>query len=74
MSQKNPRPIRVASEAAYLFAIVTLSLSVAMLACADFGVSMIVAPAYLLSKKIGFLTFGQCEYIVQGLLFSCSVF
>lgn len=69
MSQNNPRSIRVASEAAYLFAIVLLSLSVAMLACADFGVSMIVAPAYLLSKKIGFLTFGQCEYIVQGLLF-----
>ena len=57
------------SEPLYLFANVLLALSVAMTAAADFGVSMIVAPAYILHLKLGFLTFGQCEYLVQGVLF-----
>lgn len=69
MLNKNRKSIRMPSEAAYLAAIIILSLSVSMLAAADFGVSMIVAPAYLLSKKLLFLSFGQCEYIIQGLLF-----
>ena len=30
---------------------------------------MIVAPAYIVSQKLTFLTFGQCEYILQGVLF-----
>ena len=40
-----------------------------MITAADFGVSMIVAPAYIISLKSGVLTFGQSEYIVQGALF-----
>ncbi|MDD6800681.1 MAG: DUF6198 family protein [Firmicutes bacterium] len=57
-------------ETAYIFATVILALSVAMLAAADFGVSMIVAPAYIISLKFpGIFTFGQAEYLVQGLLF-----
>ena len=40
-----------------------------MLAAADFGVSMIVAPAYILSLKFTFFTFGQWDYIMQGVLF-----
>ena len=63
------KKIRFPGEAAYLVAIVTLAFAVAMTAAADFGVSMIVAPAYILSLKIDALTFGQCEYIVQALLF-----
>ena len=63
------KKIRIPSEAAYLFALVLMALSVAMTASADFGVSMIVAPAYILSLKFSFLTFGQSEYIVQALLF-----
>ena len=46
-----------------------MALSVSMTAAADFGVSMIVAPAYIISLKVPFLTFGQSEYIVQALLF-----
>jgi uncharacterized membrane protein YczE len=46
-----------------------LSFAVAMLAAADFGLSMIVSPAYLISVKSGFLTFGQAEYILQAALF-----
>ncbi len=57
------------SEPLYLFANILMALAVAMTAASDFGVSMIVAPAYIIHLKIGFLTFGQCEYLVQGVLF-----
>ena len=63
------RKIRFPAEAAYLVALVVLALAVAMTAASDLGVSMIVAPAYILSLKVDALTFGQSEYIVQGLLF-----
>lgn len=63
------KKIRFPAEAAYAVALVVLSFAVAMTAAADFGVSMIVAPAYILSLKLDFLTFGQSEYVVQGLLF-----
>ena len=57
------------SEIAYLIGIFTLSFAVAMVASANFGVSMVVAPAYIVSLRVEALTFGQSEYIVQGLLF-----
>lgn len=56
-------------EIAYLFATALLSLSVAMVAAADFGVSMVAAPAYVLSLYVERLSFGQAEYVVQGVLF-----
>ena len=63
--------IKVSSEIGYLAAIVLLSLAVAMLSAADFGISMIVAPAYLLSLKLPFLSFGQAEYVIQAGRFIC---
>lgn len=54
----------------YFAAIAILSFAVAVLTAADFGISMIVAPAYLLSLKSGFLTFGQAEYVIQAGLFA----
>ena len=48
--------IKLSSEATYVAAIILLSFAVAMLSAADFGISMIVAPAYLLSLKTGVLT------------------
>ena len=63
------KPLRLSSELVYLLALALLALSVAMTATADFGVSMIVAPAYILSLKWPSITFGQAEYIVQGVLF-----
>ena len=63
------RKITIPSEAAYLPAIILIAFSVALTAAADFGVSMIVAPAYIISLKFDFLTFGLAEYIVQGMLF-----
>lgn len=63
------KKIRIASELAYFAAIVLLALAVSLLSAADFGVSMIVAPAYLLSLKTGVFTFGQAEYLIQAGLF-----
>lgn len=62
------KKIRISCELDYVLAIALLSFSVAMISCTDLGVSMIVAPAYILSQKLTFLTFGQSEYVVQGVL------
>lgn len=60
------------TEWAYAAAMVGLSLSVAFMTRADFGVSMVVAPAYLLYLKINpvlpFFTFGMAEYTLQAVL------
>lgn len=61
--------LAISSELTYALAIVLLALAVAILTAADMGISMIVAPAYLLSLKLGFVTFGQAEYIVQAVMF-----
>ncbi|MBR5245941.1 MAG: hypothetical protein IKV25_01055 [Clostridia bacterium] len=61
--------ITLHSELVYILSIFILSFSVAMVSAADFGLSMIVSPAFILSQKLGFLTFGQSEYVVQALLF-----
>ena len=46
------RKIKISKELAYIFAIILLSFAVAMISSTNFGVSMIVAPAYILSQKI----------------------
>lgn len=61
--------IVVSSEITYILAVVLLALAVAILTAADLGISMIVAPAYLLSLKTGVVTFGQAEYIIQAGVF-----
>ncbi|MCM1308916.1 MAG: DUF6198 family protein [Butyrivibrio sp.] len=61
--------LKICSEAVYIIAMLCISFAVAMVSAADFGVSMIVASAYVISEKASFLSFGQAEYIVQGLLF-----
>lgn len=58
----------IPSELAYVLANVILAFAVSMVTSADFGVSMIVAPAYLLHLKLG-ITFGQAEYLVGAVLF-----
>lgn len=58
----------VSSELIYILANLVMALSVALLSALDMGLSMIVAPAFLLSQKIG-VTFGQAEYIVQAFVF-----
>ena len=70
--------IKIYSELVYVFAQLGLTLAVAIMAAADFGVSMIVAPAYILSEKFNIInignfsheiTFGEWSYITQGVLF-----
>ena len=60
------------NELAYVVAIVTVAFGVAFMEKADFGVSMIVAPAYLLYLKFSpfysFFTFGMAEYTLQAIL------
>lgn len=57
------------SELAYVFAMLILSLGTALMARADFGVSMVVAPAYLLHLALNpvlpFFSFGMAEYLLQ---------
>lgn len=60
------------SEASYIIGLVILAFATAMTEAADFGVSMVVAPAYLLHLKISeffpFFTFGMAEYTLQAFL------
>ncbi len=63
------KKISISNELIYVLAVIVLSFATAMLAAADLGMSMVVAPAYIVSLKVKALTFGQAEYIVQGMLF-----
>lgn len=60
------------TELAYLVGIVVLALGAALMEKADFGMSMVVAPAYLLhlkiSEKLPFYSFGMSEYVLQAVL------
>ncbi|MDO4748960.1 MAG: DUF6198 family protein [Eubacteriales bacterium] len=60
------------TELAYIIGLTLLALSAALMEKADFGVSMVVAPAYLLhlqvSQYLPFFTFGMAEYTLQAVL------
>lgn len=60
------------TEIAYIVGLVSLAFSAALMERADFGVSMVVAPAYLLHLKISqylpFFSFGMAEYTLQAVL------
>lgn len=72
---KHPLPaerkrLPLPSEVVWLFSLALMAFSVCMTVAAGLGVSMIVCPAYLVSEKLSFLTFGQAEYLLQGILFA----
>jgi len=60
------------TEAAYVVGIIVLALGTAFMEVSDFGMSMVVAPAYLLHLKISqllpFFSFGMAEYTLQAVL------
>ena len=60
------------SELAYFAGIFILALGTAFMEKTDFGISMIVAPAYLIYLKaleyLPFFSFGMSEYLVQAVL------
>ncbi len=65
------------TELAYVLGLLTLALGAALMTMADFGLSMIVAPAYLLHLKVSeylpFFSFGMAEYSFQALLLVVTV-
>lgn len=66
------KKLTIYSEAAYMLGLLLLALGTAFMERADFGVSMVVAPAYLLyikiSQKLVFFTFGMAEYCLQAVI------
>ena len=60
------------TEIAYILGIIVLALGTALMEQADFGLSMVVAPAYLLHLKISqyvpAFSFGMAEYSLQAVL------
>ena len=60
------------SEAAYLAGLAVLAVGTALMEAADFGLSMVVAPAYLMHLVISpvfpVFSFGMAEYVLQGIL------
>lgn len=65
------------TELVYVFAMIIMAFGAAFTAKADFGMSMIVAPAYILHLKVSELlpwfSFGVAEYVFQGLLIVVTV-
>lgn len=68
----NKRDRIFSNELAYVLALITLAFGTALMEAADFGVSMVVAPAYILHLKISeflpFFSFGMAEYSLQAVL------
>lgn len=71
MEEKGTRPF-FSNELAYVVGIIAVAFGVALMEKANFGVSMVVAPAYLLYLKLSpsypFFTFGMAEYTLQAVL------
>lgn len=59
-------------EASYFLGLVLLAFGASLMTRADFGLSMIIAPAYLMNLKLAeyfsFMTFGMAEYLFQAFL------
>ena len=55
-------------EVSYLMGLVLLAFGASLMTRADFGLSMIVAPAFIISEFSSFMTFGMAEYLFQALL------
>ena len=66
------KPLKKFSEAAYILGTILCALGVCLSAKSGLGVSTVVAPAVVLSAYLEpiapFFTFGNTEYIVQGLV------
>lgn len=62
------KKIKIYEEVAFFIGIVLLAFGTMLMAKADFGISMVVAPAYLLSLKVEAISFGVAEYILQAIL------
>ncbi len=65
------------TEISYVLGLVIMAFAAAFTEKADFGMSMVVAPAYILHLKVSeylpWFTFGVAEYVFQGLLIVITV-
>ena len=65
------------TEISFLLGLLILSLGNALMVAGGFGVSTVIAPAYLLysllSRHFSFFTFGMAEYLFQGFLLTVTV-
>ena len=55
-------------EASYFLGLVLLAFGASLMTRADFGLSMIIAPAFIISEFFSFMTFGMAEYLFQAFL------
>ena len=60
------------SELAYVIGVLRVALGTALMTHADFGVSMIVAPAYIIHLKVSeflpFYSFGMSGYVFEAFI------
>ena len=65
------------SELAWVFGIIILAIGTALMEQANFGMSMVVAPAYIIHLKVSeyfpWFSFGMSEYLFQGVLIILTV-
>lgn len=63
-------------ELAYIAGMLILAFGTAFMEAADYGVSMVVAPAYIIHLKVSefasFFTFGMAEYTLQAVLIAIT--
>lgn len=63
---------KFSAELAYVLGIILIAMGAVLMVRADFGVSMVVAPAYLLYRWLSpawsFFTYGMAGYCLQGVL------
>ena len=59
---------KMSREFAYCMGLLTMPFAIALSTKANLGLSMIAAPAYIISEKTEALSYGQAEYIVQTLV------
>lgn len=66
------KKLPISAEVAYLIGTFLLGWGTSWMTLADFGVSMIVAPAYMIFLKLShtftFLTFGMTQYLLQAVM------
>ena len=66
------KKINKSSELLWVFGIIFVALGVAICSKADLGVSMIAAPAFILSEALlplsSFFSVGTTEYVIQGIM------
>lgn len=65
------------TELSYVLGLIIMAFAAAFTEKADFGMSMVVAPAYILHLKVSqflpWFTFGVAEYVFQGLLIILTI-